>query len=92
MKFMLTWAIPSDAHEETCKLFLETGGPSPAGIKRLGRWHAPGSLTGFHLIETDDLLAVAAEVAQWARLCEIKVTPVLDDEEGATSLATVYGD
>ena len=86
MKIMLSWKFPTEAaYTAGMKQFLETGGPPPEGLKTIGRWHAPGSKYGFHLVEGDPVLA-AELVAQWNPFCDVEATPVLDDKEAASAL------
>jgi hypothetical protein len=63
---------------------------SRLGAKTIGRWHAPGSIIGWHLIE-GDLAAVAQHVAEWADLLECEVYPVMEDAEAATAVNKVLG-
>ena len=70
--------------------FLSTGAPNPAGLKTIGRWHAPGSTCGWHVIE-GEATAVAELEAVWGDLLEVQITPVIDDAEAAGSLAKVHG-
>jgi hypothetical protein len=63
----------------------------PAGAKTLGRWHAPGSSLGWHLIAADDLTLVAEHVAEWADVLEIDVYPVIEDAEAGTAAQKVFG-
>ena len=51
MKHMIEWSFSTSTYKEGMRQFLETGGPAPEGVTTLGRWHAPGSKTGFHLVE-----------------------------------------
>ena len=90
MKFMYRWRFLPGCYEEGMKLFLESGAPDPEGdLKTIGRWHAPGSQYGFHLVEGDT--GVAAELsAQWSHLVELEATPVIDDEEAKTALRKVF--
>ena len=86
MKIMLSWKFPTGAaYTSGMRQFLETGGPPPEGLKTVGRWHAPGSKYGFHLVEGDPVLA-AELVAQWNPFCDVEATPVLDDEEASSAL------
>ena len=86
MKIMLRWKFPTDDTYTTgMKQFLKTGGHPPKGLTTIGRWHAPGSKYGFHLVEGDPLLA-AELCAQWSPLADIEATPVLDDAEAASAL------
>ena len=86
MKIMLSWRFPTEAaYTAGMKQFLATGGPPPDGLTTIGRWHAPGSKYGFHLVEGDP--ALAAELcAQWSPFADIQSTPVLDDDEAASAL------
>jgi hypothetical protein len=63
----------------------------PDGLKALGRWHAPGSHHGWLLCETDDPVALAEHMAQWAAMLELEITPVVEDEEAASAATRVYG-
>lgn len=87
MRFMATWKIDPAHQREAARRFLAGGAPAPEGMRILGRWHAPGSATGFELCEADDLGLVAANMAEWGNLMELTVTPVLDDEAAAAALA-----
>jgi len=63
----------------------------PEGLKMIGRWHAPGSVCGWLLVEGDDLKALYEHVAQWANLLDLQTSPVLEDSDTAEALAKVYG-
>jgi len=79
MKYMLCWSIPPEHYNAALDAFLKDGAPMPRGLTSLGRWHVPGSTRGWLLCETDDSVAVAHHVAQWAPLLQIDVYPVIDD-------------
>ena len=83
MKFMLTfeWKPDTKAREEGIKRFLKTGGQPPKGAKLLGRWTRADFGGGFDLIETDDPQTLAEFSLQWSDLMELKITPVLEDEQ-----------
>ena len=69
MKFMITWKIPPANYREAVARFLKTGGPVPAGLKMLGRWHTADG-RGFGLVEGTDT-ALAENFTQWADLLEV---------------------
>ena len=75
-----------DIRDATNARFLETGGPPPAGVTMLGRWHFVEGGEGFCICETDDAAALATWTQQWSDLLEFRITPVLDDEKMATVL------
>lgn len=90
MLFMVSWKVSPGNYKATAERFLSTGGPSPKGVKTIGRWHAPGSACGWHLVQ-GDAAAVATNCAMWGDLLELQITPVIEDGEAAKSLAKVFG-
>jgi hypothetical protein len=90
MKYMITWKVPPEHYKAGVKRFLKTGGATPKGLKSLGRWHAPGSTTGWHLVEGTDV-ALAENAVKWADLLEIEITPVVEDDVAAAAAKKVYG-
>ncbi len=90
MKYMVTWRVPTGTYKEAVRRFLKTGGETPKGLKSIGRWHAAGSTTGWHLVEGTDA-ALAENVALWADVLELQVTPVVEDDVAATVAKKVYG-
>ena len=91
MKFMVAWKIPTSSYKAAVERFLGTGAPNPAGLKTIGRWHAPGSACGWHVVD-GDATAVAELEAVWGDLLEVQITPVIEDAEAASSLAKVHGE
>jgi len=91
MKYMIAWKIPSSSYKAAVEEFLSGGAPVPPGIKTVGRWHVPGSASGWHLVEGDSSEALAQHVAEWAGLIELEVSPVIEDDEAASSLSKLYG-
>jgi Protein of unknown function (DUF3303) len=90
MKIMVVWKTVPGKYRTALDAFLRSGGPVPAGAKTIGRWHAPGSIMGWHLIE-GDLGAVAQHVGEWADLLEIEVYPAIEDAEAAAAASKVAG-
>ena len=91
MKYMIKWQIPTGTYQASIERFLKQGAPPPPGMKTVGRWHAPGSTYGWHLVEGNDSVALAQHVAEWAALIELEVTPVIEDADAANALSKVYG-
>jgi hypothetical protein len=87
MKFMVTWKVAPEDFPKAAERFLSTGSPMPQGVSMIGRWHAPGSTSGFLLVETDDLTALAEHAAEWSDVLAAEVTPVLDDAEAGAAIA-----
>ena len=90
MKYMVAWHIRPAAYKDAVKRFLKTGGTTPKGLKTIGRWHAPGSTLGWHLVEGNDA-ALAENSAMWADLLDLTVTPVVEDDVAAAAAAKLYG-
>jgi len=57
----------------------------------IGRWHAPGSVRGWLLVEANDPKPLYEHAAQWANLLDVQVTPIVEDNEAAQALSKVYG-
>ena len=89
MKHMIEWAFSSDTYERGMKQFLETGGPDPEGVRTIGRWHAPGSKYGFHLVEADPV-DLTKLTSQWGSLVDVTITPVIDDDEAKKGLSETF--
>ena len=70
--------------------FLKTGGPAPKGAKTLGRWHVPGSILGWHLIEASDPAALAEHAAEWADVLELEIYPVIEDAAAGAAAKKVF--
>ena len=62
MKFMLTWRTRPGLYKAAFQQFLETGGPPPKGVEQVARYHVPGSVLGWHVLETNDMTALAEHV------------------------------
>jgi Protein of unknown function (DUF3303) len=91
MKFMVTWRTRPGFYNVAVQKFLKTGGNPPAGLKTVGRWHVPGSILGWHLLEGDDPMVVAQHVAEWADMIELEVNPVIEDAAAAEAASKVFG-
>jgi hypothetical protein len=90
MKYMMEWTIPPASYEAAVKRFVKTGGPPPAGLTRLGRWHAPGSSHGYLLVEGTEA-ALGEQAAEWADVVEWKVFPVVEDDVAGPVAAKIAG-
>ena len=91
MKIMITWKTVPGKYKTAVEEFLRKGGPVPSGSKTVGRWHVPGSVQGWHLVESNDLTAVAQHVAEWGDVLEMQVAPVIEDAEAASAATKVFG-
>jgi hypothetical protein len=91
MKFMVVWRGRPGLYKTAVQQFLKTGGKAPKGLKTVGRWHVPGSLLGWHLLEGDDLTSLAEHVAEWGDVLEIDVHPVIEDAAAAEAASRVFG-
>ena len=87
MLFAVHWTFDPDHRDKANARFQETGGPPPAGVKMLGRWHSLGEGSGFCVCETDDPVALGKWMQQWSDLLEFRLQPVVDDEGVSKILA-----
>ena len=51
----------------------------------------PGSVVGWHVLETDDMTALAEDVNNWGDLIDIELNPVVEDAQAAEAAARVFG-
>ena len=83
------WSFKTGYHEIAAKKFLATGAPFP-DCKSWKRFHAPGSVEGWILVEADNANACYEHAAEWAECLNWEVTPVLTDEEAGPLMAKAY--
>ena len=51
----------------------------------------PGSVLGWHLLEGDDMTAIAEHVAEGADVIDLEVRPVIEDAAAAEAASRVFG-
>ena len=91
MKFMLTWRTRPGLYKAAFQQFLETGGPPAKGVEQVARYHVPGSVLGWHVLETNDMAALAEHVNNWGDLIDIELNPIIEDAQAAEAAARVFG-
>jgi len=90
MKTMIVWRTVPGKYKAAVDIFLKTGAPLPDGVKALGRWHVPGSILGWHLMEGDPAI-IAEHVAVWADLLELEIHPVIEDDAAGAAAQKIHG-
>lgn len=80
MKFMVHYALNPGHRDAAQRRFSETGGPPPAGVTMMERWHCAQGLEGFAVCESNDAAALAAWTQQWNDLLTFRILPVVDDQ------------
>jgi hypothetical protein len=88
MKFMMEWKIPPASYKAALERFVKTGGPPPAGLKHIGRYHAAGSSSGFLLVEGSEA-ALQEHAAEWSDVVEWRITPVVEDDVASPIAAKI---
>src|ERR1051326_6080161 len=91
VKFMLTWRTRPGLYKAAFQQFLQTGGPPPKGVEQVARYHVPGSVLGWHVLETNDMTALAEHVNNWGDLIDIELNPIVEDAQAAEAAARVFG-
>ena len=89
MTFLMHWSFKTGYHEIAARKFLATGAPFPE-CKSWKRFHGPGSVEGWILVEADNADACYEHAAEWAECLDWEVTPVLTDEQAGPLMAKVY--
>jgi len=79
MIFVTVWSYAPENRDAIQARFKATGGPPPAGVKMLGRWHAVGGGKGVVVVESNDPKAIAKWTQEWSDLMSFESYPVLDD-------------
>ncbi len=85
MKYMVVYSIAPQNVKAAIKRFFEA--EPLEGVKRLGRWHEFGTVKGFDLVETDDPVAITRLNVHWADLVDMKIVPVIGDEDLGKALS-----
>jgi hypothetical protein len=83
MKFMVAWKTRPGLYKTAVERVLKMGAIPPKGIKFLGRWHVPGSIMGWYLMEGDDATLLAQRIGDWADVMELEVNLVIEDVAAA---------
>ena len=91
MLFLIKWDISS---ENRVKCWNTFGNMTPEDdlkdsgekIKQLGRWHYLSGTGGVCIAECDDSAALNSWMLNWSPICEISVTPVVEDATARESL------
>ena len=91
MLFMISWSIPSANRVQCWNIF---GNMTPADdikqmgdhIKMVGRWHHLSGDGGVCICETDNVSALNSFMLNWAPICDIKVSPMVDDAMSRANL------
>jgi hypothetical protein len=90
MKFISEWSLRPETRNAAIDRFLKTGGMPPAGVQLLARWHKADQSGGFSLSEADNAAAMLEYSAQWTDLIDIRIYPVVDDQEAAGVISRLF--
>jgi len=91
MLFIISWTGRPEHRDATFARFAKTGGPPPAGVKMIGRWHMVGRFAGVAIAEASDPVLMQKWALDWNDLMTMDVCPVLIDEQAAPLIAAVIG-
>ena len=89
MLFVMQWKIKAGCAEKAVTKFLTTGAPFP-GVNMIGRYHVPGSVQGWIILETQDVSAIYRHASEWAELLEWETSPVLSDADAGAACAAAW--
>lgn len=86
MKFMLSWRLHPDSRVDAMTGFSQMSaadddadtGPD---VSVIGRWHNVAEGTGVAICESDSASAVYRWGLNWIPVLDLKIEPVLDDDE-----------
>ena len=88
---MISWSIPSANRVQCWNIF---GNMTPADdikqmgdhIRMVGRWPHLSGAGGLCICETDNVSALNSFMLNWAPICDIKVSPMVDDAMSRANL------
>ena len=89
MTFLMHWSFKTGYHEKAARQFLATGAPMPE-CKSWQRFHAPGSVQGWIIVETNAAEVCYEHAAEWAEFLDWDVTPVFTDDQAGPLIGKVY--
>ena len=89
LTFLMHWSFKTGYHEIAARKFLATGAPFPE-CQSWKRFHGPGSVEGWILVEADNADACYEHAAEWAECLDWEVTPVLPDDQAGPLMAKIY--
>jgi hypothetical protein len=92
MLYLMHWKVKDGKHDEAVKKFLSTGAPFPEGCKLIDRFHAPGSVKGWLVAETEDANTIYEHASEWAELLIWDTTPVFKDKEAGETSSKIWKD
>ena len=87
---MMEWSIKHGCTEKAVSKFLGTRAPMPEGLTQLGRYHAPGSVKGWLIVETDNIATLYAHASEWAEFLDWTTTPVVTDKTAGEMCTVVW--
>jgi|TARA_B100001939_G_C16853056_1_gene578355 hypothetical protein len=90
MTFLMHWQFKTGYHEQAARRFMSTGAPMPEGCGSWTRYHAPGSVEGWIIVDTADAGVCYEHAAEWAEYLNWTVTPVFPDEQAGALISKVY--
>ena len=85
---MMQWKLKTGHCHEAFQKFLSTGAPIPGCTFQ--RFHAPGSYTGWIIVESEDVIPCYVHAAEWSEIIDWNVTPVLPDAKAGEVAASVF--
>ena len=90
MLYVMEWKVKDGCTEKAVNKFLDKGEPMPEESKLIGRYHAPGSVNGWLIVETENPTTLYYHALEWAELLHWNTTPVLTDEEAGATCASLW--
>ena len=92
MLYLMHWKVKDGKHQEAVKKFVSTGAPMPENSSLLGRFHAPGSVKGWLIAESEEPTTIYEHASEWAELLNWEVSPVFRDEDAGKISSKIWKD
>ena len=78
---MLPWRTRPGLYKPPFQQFLEAGGPPPKDVAQVARYPVPGSVLGWHVLETNDMTALRPAWNNWTDLIHLELNPLVEDTQ-----------
>lgn len=83
------WTPEMRSQAEAIRRFKEFGGRPPAGVRIVARWIQADFMGGVVVLECDDARSLTEFSLTWSDVMNLKIVPVVEDQELVEVLARV---
>ena len=90
MKILSPYSVRPGCIKEAAHRFLTGKGLHVEGATLIGRWHKSDASGGVAIYEVENPAVFSRNALEWSDVLEVTHTPVLDDAEAGSSMASTF--